>query len=211
MGLSWPKRTTSSRRSSTRFRRRSSTRTRPAYTGAATRRSRPTSASRATRSSAKDVYGLSPTELADVYKAADDKLFASRATQIYEARVRYADGTYHDVMFHKATFDDAAGQLAGLIGTILDITTRKDAERALAESEKRYRAVVDALGEGIVLVGRDRQVLACNPAAQAILGLDQVALIYPEHGTDASVLLRQADHAIYAVKSEGKNAVALVS
>lgn len=120
----------------------------------------------------KDVYGLSPKELADVYKAADDALFAARATQIYEARVRYADGTYHDVMFHKATFDGEDGALAGMIGTILDITTRKQAERALAESEARYRAVVSALGEGIVLVAKDRRVLAANPAANAILGCD---------------------------------------
>jgi len=125
----------------------------------------------------KDVYGLSPKELADVFKAADDALFASRGTQIYEARVRYADGTYHDVMFHKATFLDSFGNLGGMIGTILDITTRKQAEKALAESEARYRAVISALGEGIVLVSRERAVLACNPAARAILRLDEAALL----------------------------------
>ena len=68
---------------------------------------------RATEIIGKDVYGLSPKELADVFKAADDALFASRATQIYEARVRYADGTYHDVMFHKATFDDRTARSPG--------------------------------------------------------------------------------------------------
>jgi len=128
----------------------------------------------------KDVYGLSPKELADVYKAADDALFASRGTQMYEARVRYADGSFHDVIFHKATFDGPDGALAGMIGTILDITTRKQAEAALAESEARYRAVVSALGEGIVLVSRDRRVVACNPAARAILRMDEAALLAGE-------------------------------
>jgi diguanylate cyclase (GGDEF)-like protein/PAS domain S-box-containing protein len=125
----------------------------------------------------KDVYQLSPKELADVYKAADDRLFASRDVQIYEARVRYADGTYHDVMFHKATFDGPDGQLAGMIGTILDITTRKQAEAALADSEARYRTVVSALGEGIILFARDRKVLACNPAARAILRMAEDAVL----------------------------------
>ncbi len=123
-----------------------------------------------------DVYGLSPRELADVYKAADDKLFASRGTQIYEARVRYADGTHHDVMFHKACFFDESGALAGLVGTILDITSRKEAERALAESEQRYRAVVSALGEGIVLLAKTGEALAVNPAAEHILGLTREQL-----------------------------------
>ena len=75
---------------------------------------------------------------------------------------------------------------------ILDITTRKEAERALAESERRYRAVVDALGEGIVLIDRERRVLACNPAAEAILGLDQAALLagaaWPLLGDDGAAL-----------------------
>jgi len=124
-----------------------------------------------------DVYGLSPRDLADVYKRADDALFEARGVQIYEASVRYADGTRHDVIFHKATFDDAGGRLAGLVGTILDITSRKQAERALRDSEERYRTVVSALGEGIVLIGRGGEVLACNPAAAAILGVPEDELM----------------------------------
>jgi diguanylate cyclase (GGDEF)-like protein/PAS domain S-box-containing protein len=124
-----------------------------------------------------DVYGLSPKDLADVYKRADDALFEARGVQIYEASVRYADGSRHDVMFHKATFEGPGGELAGLVGTILDITSRKQAERALRESEERYRTVVSVLGEGIAVVGRGGQVLACNPAAAAILGLAEDALL----------------------------------
>jgi diguanylate cyclase (GGDEF)-like protein/PAS domain S-box-containing protein len=117
------------------------------------------------------VYDVAPPDLADIYRKADLELFASRNVQVYETSVLYADGTRHDVIFNKAVFLDAAGQLGGLVGTILDITARKQAERALRESEERYRAVVSALEEGILLVSRDRRLLACNAAATAILGL----------------------------------------
>jgi diguanylate cyclase (GGDEF)-like protein/PAS domain S-box-containing protein len=156
----------------------------------------------------KDVYQLSPKELADVYKAADDALFSSRGVQIYEARVRYADGTYHDVMFHKATVDGPEGELAGMIGTILDITTRKQAEAALADSEARYRTVVSALGEGIVLFARDGRVLACNPAARAILRMEEAAVLagtdWPLLGDDGSAL-RLADSPVGRALATGED------
>jgi diguanylate cyclase (GGDEF)-like protein/PAS domain S-box-containing protein len=114
------------------------------------------------------VYDVAPKDLADIYRKADLELLASRDVQIYESSVRYADGSRHDVIFNKATFLDADGQLGGLVGTILDITARKQAERALAASEERYRAAVSALEEGIVVISAEGKLLACNPAAERI-------------------------------------------
>lgn len=77
------------------------------------------------------VYDVSPAELAKVYEEADRALLAQGGTQIYEAKVRYADGSYHDVMFHKAVFRDPLGEADGLAGAMLDISERKALEHRL--------------------------------------------------------------------------------
>ena len=96
----------------------------------------------------KSVFDISPRELAERYFAADAKLLACGpgVVQKYEAAVRYADGTHHDVIFFKATFANRRGALAGLIGTMLDITDRKVAEgklaEAMADSERILKSVL---------------------------------------------------------------------
>jgi PAS domain S-box-containing protein len=48
--------------------------------------------------------------------------------------------------------------------------TRKTTESALRESEERYRAVVAALEEGIILLEADGSISSCNASACRILG-----------------------------------------
>ena len=91
------------------------------------------------------VYDISPKDLADKYKAMDDALLASRKSQVYEFQARYADGSVHDVMFHKGTFEHADGSVAGIVGVMLDITQRKEAERLLRESEDALRQQKETL------------------------------------------------------------------
>lgn len=77
------------------------------------------------------VFDIAPPELASVYEKADRELMASGGAQTYEANVRYADGTLHDVVFHKSVFLDATGKVDGISGTMLDITDRKLLEQKL--------------------------------------------------------------------------------
>jgi two-component system NtrC family sensor kinase len=86
----------------------------------------------------RSVYDIAPPEQAEAYAASDRELFRQEVGQfqIFENSMVYADGTAHDVLFYKAVFHDAGGQPAGMVGTIVDITQRKDIELALNEQRE---------------------------------------------------------------------------
>ncbi len=76
----------------------------------------------------KGVRDIFPKELADVYVEADETLFKNPGSQFYEAKMDHTDGTRREVFFNKATYLDKNGEVIGLIGAMIDITKRKQAE-----------------------------------------------------------------------------------
>jgi PAS domain S-box-containing protein len=63
------------------------------------------------------------------------------------------------------------GQAPTYIALARDITERRRAERALMDSEARYRSVVEAMNEGIVVHATGGAIVTANAAAERILGL----------------------------------------
>lgn len=66
---------------------------------------------------------------------------------------------------------DAQGRFTGYRGVGTDITVRKQAESALRTSEARFRSVVGALAEGIIMRDAEGRIFDCNASAERILGL----------------------------------------
>ena len=103
------------------------TRTSIRVTWAATQRTKNSWAGPRPKLVGKTTSDLAPPELSAAYEAADRALFAKGGHQVYESRVQTAEGL-RDVVFHKSTFHNAAGELAGLAGVIVDITDIRNAQ-----------------------------------------------------------------------------------
>ena len=112
-----------------------------------------------------DLYPESPA-VAQRHAQMDEDLWAHPGTQSYEIQLRMADGREPHAIYYKATYEDAEGRVAGLIGTIVDITERKRAEQreAIEHAVARHMGGEETLDEairGIMRVMCERLDWAC--------------------------------------------------
>ncbi len=124
-------------------------------------------------------HDIAPAELADIYQEADQQLLGGRVRQqSYETRVRYADGTLREVIFSKAVYRDAGSDRpGGVVGTMLDITDLRMAEKRLARRKAEFEAIFNAIKDAIIFVDMERRIIAVNPAFRDMFGynLDEIA------------------------------------
>lgn len=119
----------------------------------------------------KTAHDFLPKEVADALWAHDLKVIEARAPLEWEEQVPRADGvrTYISLRF---PLWDSDGRLSGLCGILTDITERKRAEVELAETEKKYRDIVEHAVEGIFQTTPDGHYISANPALASIYGYD---------------------------------------
>ena len=67
-------------------------------------------------------------------------------------------------------FDPDGTHIGAVVLSFTDITERRRAEREIAAGRARLRSVFAVLNEGVILFGRNGEVLAHNPSAERILG-----------------------------------------
>jgi PAS domain S-box-containing protein len=104
-----------------------------------------------------------------VFNAFLDRVFESTVKETCEV---------HLITKNKNMF---VGHLLGVVATdpgqcnitVIDITERKESELAVIESKKRYKEILDNLGEGIVVHAPDSSIVMSNPKAAELLGLTE--------------------------------------
>ncbi|AFM25928.1 PAS domain S-box protein [Desulfomonile tiedjei] len=118
------------------------------------------------------ILDLISKEIAEFYQAKDEDLFRNPGLQYYESDFKTQDESIRHGLFHKATFTDASGEVAGIIGTILDITDRKKAEEALRHRERLLDKIYEILPVGLWIADETGHLLRSNSAGRAIWGAE---------------------------------------
>lgn len=133
----------------------------------------------------KSVWDISPPTWAKKYAEADEALMARGGIQVYEAKVRYNDGSLRDVSFHKAVIVDGEGAVRGLAGAMLDITARKRLEIDLKRAAEcdpltglyNRRKFFEAAREIVTRVGGESM-----PITVAVIDIDHFKAVNDGYG-----------------------------
>ncbi len=113
-------------------------------------------------------------------------LKAMETSQIQRSEVLSADGKVWEV--HSYPVRDAAGTVIGATEIRTDITDKKNSQKALSESEKRYKVIWENVDDIIYFISADRKIVSLNPACEKItgwpveylIGRDMTPYIHPD-------------------------------
>ena len=100
----------------------------------------------------------------------DETLFEEAGVHAYDASIENADGVLRSVVLHKAAYRNTKGDIAGLVGVIVDISDRKKAENDLRRAEEKYRSIFENSALGIFRTTPEGRYLDANPSFVRMLG-----------------------------------------
>jgi PAS domain S-box-containing protein len=119
----------------------------------------------------KTVHDVFTAEYARQADADEAEVMRTGRPLVKDVKETWPDGRATWISTTRAPLHDPEGRIVGTFGISRDITERKRAEEALRESEERYRSVIAAMQDGIVLLDVGGNIRECNAAAERILGL----------------------------------------
>jgi PAS domain S-box-containing protein len=99
-------------------------------------------------------------------------LFEQGTVQNYETKMRRKDGSLQWISTNVRLVKDSQGKPLYYEGTMMDITNRKMAEEAFAESEERYRTAIEHSNDPVAII-LDDQIQYVNRRFVEIFGYDK--------------------------------------
>jgi PAS domain S-box-containing protein len=119
---------------------------------------------------------ISPKDLAERYRADDQEVIKSGKRKLIEEPWGRKQGERIWIETIKTPIYNDQGQIIGTSGIARDVTDRKKLERALIESERRYRMLFNTTPVGVGLASLDGKVLAFNNALLNMTGYSEAEI-----------------------------------
>jgi PAS domain S-box-containing protein len=94
-----------------------------------------------------------------------------------EVEFRRSDGSWGWAIARGQALPDGEGRPAQVLGTVQDVTKRKQAELALRMSEARLRAIFDSAGDSMVIMDEALTIVMANQASARMHGCSVDQLI----------------------------------
>jgi len=118
----------------------------------------------------------------------DGLLDGSTDAVVVEKRYVRSDGSEFWGQLSASALRDDAGRVYALLGAITDITERVQAREALADGEARFRSIVQASSDAVLLLDAASNVVYASPSAEGLFGFvaadlvgtSALALVYPD-------------------------------
>lgn len=101
---------------------------------------------------------LATPEKAELFAKMDAKVYDHPEHQIYETVLEFPGKGRFEVIFHKAPFYDEKGNLAGLVGVIVDITQQRAAEAELLKAKEIAENATRAKSQFLAMISHDIRI-----------------------------------------------------
>jgi PAS domain S-box-containing protein len=98
------------------------------------------------------------------------RVFSEGFVTDYPLTIRHSDGRLTDVLYNASVYKDPRGNVLGVFAAARDITGRKKAE-------ERFRAVIEAAPDAMVIVNKDGRIVLVNAQTQKLFGYGRQELL----------------------------------
>lgn len=119
---------------------------------------------------------IHPDDITTLDKVLENSI-VSGENLIFEHRVVCNDKSIKYVMGIGEVIKDENGKNIAIVGTVQDITERKNHENLFKASETKFKNLINNVQVGIMVQGAKAEIIHCNPKAYELLGLTEEHLL----------------------------------
>jgi diguanylate cyclase (GGDEF)-like protein/PAS domain S-box-containing protein len=127
---------------------------------------------------------LSPAGAADERRAAEIRTATTAQREVADEVRHHPDGTIHDYLATRFPLSDADGSVYAVATVATDVSALAGQRRLLAESEQRWRALVEHSPVAVAVIDADVRFAYANPRALELYGAADEAAIIGRHASE---------------------------